>query len=125
MLNLSLSILIKVSFFFIAPGLLFRLLCLILASPITVSPILSGTLGKASTRDSRSVTSFLDGRLRFLEECFGFSIREIKAERLIVRLSFFVVPNALLDCRRASVEGSVLRLVGRERIEKRLPEVNA
>ena len=125
MLNLSLSILIKVSFFFIAPGLLFRLLCLILASPITVSPFLSGTLGKASTRDSRSVTSFLDGRLRFLEECFGFSIREIKAERLIVRLSFFVVPNALLDCRRASVEGSVLRLVGRERIEKRLPEVNA
>lgn len=126
LLNLSLSILIKVSFFFIAPGLLFKLLCLILASPITVSPFWSSDrLGKACARDSRVVTSFFDGRLRFLEEGFDFSIRETKAARLIVRLSFFVVLNTLLDSRRASTEGPLLLPVGPERIEERWPGVGA
>ena len=94
LLNLSFSRLINTSFFFIAPGRLFKLLCLIFASPITVAPFaLVVVSGNASAKDSRVVTSFLDGRLRFLDGAFDFSMREMRAECLIMRLSFLVVLN--------------------------------
>lgn len=102
LLNRSFSIVINVSFFFKAPGLLFKLLCLILASPIIVSQSLSSDAsGKAPASDSRFVINFLEGRLRFLDEGFDFSIREINAECLIMRLSLFVVVKALLASRRS------------------------
>lgn len=97
--NLSLSIAINRSFFFAAPGLLFKLLCLMIVVPSKpISPFrLSGISGKASASDSRFVTNFLDARLRFWDEgfAFDFSIRDIKVERLIKRLSLFVEPKAL------------------------------
>lgn len=102
LLNLSFSIAINASFFFRAPGLLFKVLCLILASPIIVSPFRSSDkCGRAPASESRFVINFLEGRLRFLDDGFDFSIREINAECLIVRLSLFVVENALLDARRS------------------------
>lgn len=54
---------------------------------------LSAFSGRALARDSRSATSFLDGRLRFLAFGLAFSIRETKDECLMVRLSFLVVLN--------------------------------
>lgn len=66
-----------------------------------VSPLFSSDkCGKAPASDSRLVISFLEGRLGFLDEGFDFSIREINAECLIVRLSLFVVIKALVDPRR-------------------------
>lgn len=125
LLNLSFSIEINRSFFFMAPGLLFKLLCLMIvavASPKPVSPSrlagisLAGISGKASASDSRFVTNFLDARLRFWDEgfAFDFSIREIKVERLIMRLSLFVEPKALAISRRVSEEGLVMLVVGLE-----------
>lgn len=111
-----------------APGLLFKLLCLmIVASLEPVSPLrLSGISGKASASDSRFVTNFLDARLRFWDEgfAFDFSIREIKVERLIMRLSLFVEPKALAISRRMS-EGLVMLLFGLDRMEARFPIVGA
>lgn len=111
-----------------APGLLFKLLCLmIVASLKPVSPFrLSGISGKASASDSRFVTNFLDARLRFWDEGFAldFSIRESKVERLIMRLSLFVEPKALAISRRVS-EGLVMLLVGLDRMEARFPIVGA
>lgn len=68
---------------------------------MTVSSVFSSyTCGKASASDSRLVINFLEGRLRFWDQGLDFSIREINAECLIVRLSLFVVMKALLDVRR-------------------------
>lgn len=61
------------------------------STPSSVSP--SSSSGKALARDSRSATSFFDGRLRFCAFGLAFSILETKDECLIVRLSFFVVLN--------------------------------
>lgn len=55
----------------------------------------SGASGKAAARDSRLVTSFFDGRRRFLGVALGFSMREMSAERLMVLLSFLeVIPSS-------------------------------
>lgn len=100
---------------------------MIVASLEPVSPFrLSGISGKASASDSRFVTNFLDARLRFWDEgfAFDFSIREIKVERLIMRLSLFVEPKALSITRRVS-EGLVMLLVGLDRMEARFPIVGA
>ena len=108
LLNLSFSLWINASFFFIAPGLLFKLLCLIFISPIAVAPLaLSVVSGNASAKDSRVVTSFLDGRLRFLDGALDFSMREMRAECLIIRLSFFVVVNnpSFLRCVEKLLDG--------------------
>jgi hypothetical protein len=83
--NLSLSILSNFSLLFVAPGLLFKLLCLIFASPMTLSESLAS--GRASASDSSVVTSFLDGRRRLRGFLWAFSIRFTKAECLIRRLS--------------------------------------
>lgn len=100
---------------------------MIVASLEPVSPLrLSGISGKASASDSRFVTNFLDARLRFWDEgfAFDFSIREIKVERLIMRLSLFVEPKALAISRRVS-EGLVMLLFGFDRMEARFPIVGA
>ena len=95
-LNLSFSILISRSFFFIAPGLFLKLLYLILPGPVHNSSAgVVGISGRAFAKDSRSVISFLDGRLRFFDGAVDFSIREISAERLVKRLSFFRLPKTL------------------------------
>jgi hypothetical protein len=47
--------------------------------------------GKAFANDSRSVISFFEGRLRFLDGVVRFSILEMRAERLVKRLSIFLV----------------------------------
>lgn len=95
-LNLSFSILISRSFFFIAPGLVLKPLYLILAGPVLNSfSGLLGISGRAFAKDSRSVISFLDGRLRFFDGAVDFSIRDISAERLVKRLSFFRLPKTL------------------------------
>lgn len=120
LLNLSFSIEINRSFFFMAPGLLFKLLCLMMvaeASPKPVSPSrLAGISGKASASDSRVVTNFLDARLRFWDEgfAFDFSIREIKVERLIIRLSLFEEPKAPAITRPVSEECLEMPAVGLE-----------
>ena len=99
--------LINISFLFIAPGLLLRVLYLIVTGPATASVGgSSGISGRALANDSRSVTSLLDGRLRFLDGIVGFSIRESSAERRIERLSFFLLPKALFGVRR-KVSGRV------------------
>lgn len=73
------------------------LLCLILGSLDSVCPLrVLEISGKAFARDSRFEINFLEGRLRFLEDGFCFSILEIKAECLIVRLSLLEEPKALL-----------------------------
>ena len=90
LLNLSLSTFSKASFLFIAPGLLFILLCGILASPIAARTwLFVGVSGRASASESRLATSFFDGRLRFKGFLLDFWMREINAECLIMRLSFF------------------------------------
>ncbi len=68
--------------------------------------------GKASASDSRLVTSFLDGRLRFSDEgfAFDFSIREIRADRLIMRLSLLVVLKTLVIPLREFVDVLVIVL---------------
>ena len=116
LLNLSFSKLINASFFFIAPGRLLKLLCLILASPTTVVPSVSSVAsGNASAKDSRVVTSFLDGRLRFFEGPLDSSMRETRAECLIIRLSFFVVLNSSSPLR------SLPRLLEKEGLDLRVP----
>ena len=96
LLNRSFSKLASFSFRFLTPGRLFKLLCLIFTSPTTISSTLvGGASGKALARDSRVVTSFFEDRRRFLDAALGFSMRETKAECLIVRLSFFeAMPKA-------------------------------
>ena len=123
LLNLSVSRLIKASFFFIAPGLHFKLLCFVFVSPAAVPSTESGTSGKALARDSRSVTNFLDGRLRFLGMALDFSTREIKFECLMARLSLFVTANALSGFRFDIFEEGTwgLGFEVRERVEDRLP----
>ena len=80
------------SFFFCAPGRLFKLLCLVFACPTIVSSCFEVEVGgSASASDSRFVTSFLDGLRRFLVVAVDFSMREMRAECLIVLLSFFDV----------------------------------
>ncbi len=118
LLNLSFSRLIKASFFFIAPGLLFKLVCLIFALPTTIAPSVSLVVsGNASAKDSRVVISFLDGRLRFLDGAFDFSMREMRAECFIMRLSFFVVLN------NPSLLRSLEMVLGREELDLRVGEV--
>jgi hypothetical protein len=97
-LNLSRSRASNFSFFFKAPGLLFKLRCLILALPSVASawPEFSAS-GSASARDSRVVISFLEGLLRFNGLAFSFSILEINEECLMRRLSSFVDLNASPD----------------------------
>lgn len=92
LLKRSFSMLASFSFFFCAPGRLFKLLCRIFASPITLSSSLRVEVyGSASASDSRFVTSFLEGRRRFLIVALNFSMRERRTECLMVRLSFFDV----------------------------------
>lgn len=100
---------------------------MIVASLEPVSPCrLSDISGKASASDSRFVINFLDALLRFWDEGFDFdfSIREIKVDRLMMRLSFFVEPKALAISRRLS-EDLVMLLVGLDRMEARFPIVGA
>ena len=95
LLNRSFSMFASFSFRFIAPGRLFKLLCLMIAPPTVMSSFLEcGASGKATARDSRLVTNFLEGRRRFFDVTLVFSMREMRAECLIVRLSFLdVIPN--------------------------------
>lgn len=59
----------------------------------------SGASGKAAARDSRLVTSFFDGRRRFLGVALDFSMREMSAECLMVLLSFLeVIPSSPRPC---------------------------
>jgi hypothetical protein len=44
--------------------------------------------GRALARDSRFATSFFEGRRRFLVLVLAFSMRAVRMERLIRRLSF-------------------------------------
>lgn len=91
-LNLSISSFSSFSFFFIAPGLLFKLFFCILACPLATttppSPVSPSRPESASARESRFAASFLFGRRRFWTFEEDFSIFETKAECLIVRLSF-------------------------------------
>lgn len=87
------------SFFLSAPGLLFRLLCLIFAWPSSTAPSSpsasapsSSVSGSASARDSNVVTSFLFGRRRFLVAADLVTL-DISNECFISRLSFFVKRN--------------------------------
>lgn len=68
----------------------------------------------------------MDARLRFWDEGFAcdFSIREIKVERLIMRLSLFVEPKALSVTLRVS-ESLVMLLVGLDRMEAGFPIIGA
>ena len=128
-LKRSLSILMIFSFFFIAPGLLFKLRCFIRAMPVSVTwSFRGGASGKAAARDSRLATSFFDGRLRFLGWALDFSMREIRAERLMIRLSFFVVLKAFWALRcvcRIGFAEVELVLEGCARMAERLPAVGA
>jgi len=64
------------------------------ACPTMVSPPAASSIwGRASARDSRVATSFLEGRRRFFVLDDDFSIFCTKEECLIVRLSFFVDEN--------------------------------
>jgi hypothetical protein len=94
--NLSLSIFSSFSRLFVAPGLLFILLCRIFASPTTLST--STVSGKASASDSSVVISFLDGRRRLRGFLWAFSIRLTKEECLMSLLSAFVVmkPSSII-----------------------------
>jgi hypothetical protein len=87
--------------------LLFRLVDLSANAPVglpaaSLSKDDAETDGKALARDSRVVTSFFDGLLRF-RPLLGadFWILERRRECFMTRLSFFVVLNAEL----AVVEG--------------------
>ena len=128
LLNLSFSMLTNASFVFIAPGRLFKLLGLIFASPTTFVSFESlAVSGNASAKDSRLVTSFFDGRLRFLTGAFDFSMREIKAECLIIRLSFLVElnsPSLLRSLERTLVEAKLWVPV-RDLVEGRLDMIGA
>ena len=66
-----------------------------IAPPTAMSSLFeSGASGKATARDSRSVTNFFEGRRRFFGVALVFSMREMRAECLMVRLSFLdVIPN--------------------------------
>ncbi len=95
--NLSLSACSILTFRFIEPGRVLRLLCLtfvclnnaLLTSP--PAPPASPTSGRASASDWRLVTSFLFGRRRVFFFPVLFSILLTKAECLTVRLSLFVL----------------------------------
>ena len=109
----------SLSFRFIAPGRLLTLLCLMIASPTVLSSFLeSGASGKATARDSRLATNFFEGRRRFLGVALIFSMREMRAECLMVRLSFLdVMPNiprsfplSLLSLDGVLVDWETLRL---------------
>ena len=95
LLNRSFSRFANFSFRFIAPGRLFRLLCLIIASLTAMSPFFGfGASGRATARESRLVTNFFEGLRRFFGVALVFSMREMRAECLMVRLSFLdVIPN--------------------------------
>ena len=95
LLNRSFSMFASLSFRFIAPGRLLRLLCRMTASPTVLSSFLkSGASGKATARDSRLATNFFEGRRRFFGVALLFSMREMRAECRMVRLSFLdVMPN--------------------------------
>jgi hypothetical protein len=103
--NLSLSILSSFSLLFVAPGLLFKLLCLIFASPTIRSD--SPASGRASVSDSRVVTSFFDGRRRLRGFLCAFSILFTKAECLIRRLSCLeeMKPSSILAPSRCVLSG--------------------
>ncbi len=95
--NLSLSIRSSFSFRFIAPGLLFKLLCRILALAGSKTSSVPPSSGRAFASDSRLATRFFEGLLRFLLLELGFSILETNVECLIIRLSFFVVVKPSLS----------------------------
>lgn len=91
-LNLSLSIFSSFSFRFMAPGLLLRLFKFFrrtVACPTSSSsfPPSSSKSGRALAIDSRLATSFLFGRLRFVDFADDFSILPTNEECLIERLS--------------------------------------
>lgn len=99
------------SFFFIAPGLLLRLLCLIfgVAFPAASGFAAGARSGRASASESRLGRSFLEGRLRFWIAGLDFSIRERRAECLMVRLSFLVVLKRLRTFEFEAVERLLVR----------------
>ena len=91
--------------------------------PVSVTgSSLGGASGKAAARDSRSATSFLEGRLRFFGRALDFPIREMSAECLIIRLSFLVVLKTFCLSGFEEVE---LLLEARARRAERLPLVGA
>ena len=86
--NLSISPLTTLSFFFSAPLLLFKLLCLILPC---CSASASSSSGSASARLSSVVASFLLGRRRLADfETRADWMRDTKEECLMRRLSRLV-----------------------------------
>ena len=83
--------------FFLAPGLLFKLTKL-----LCVPEVLSfdgpdtAISGRAADRDSRVVTSFFEGRRRFLGDfALGFSIFDRNMDDLMARLSFLEAVNSV------------------------------
>lgn len=64
------------SFFFIAPGLLFKLRCLMVVVAVLTGSA-SSAAGKASVRELRLAMSFFAGRLCRFVWGFDFSIREM------------------------------------------------
>lgn len=99
--NRSRSTISNFSFLFIAPGRLFKLLCLILF-PFSLSAVDGSVnedeVGKASESESRVVMSFLDGRRRFLEAgAADLATLEAKMEDLMVRLSRLEVEKVVSE----------------------------
>lgn len=94
--NLSLSNFSSFSRLFVAPGLLFILLCRIFTSPTTFSTF--PVSGKASASDCSVVISFLEGRRRLRGFWWAFSMRLTKEECLMSLLSAFVLmkPSSII-----------------------------
>src|SRR5579871_4388197 len=86
------------SFFFLAPGLLFKMTKLLCSPEALLSDGLDAAIsGRASARDSRVVMSFFEGRRRFLDDLvFVFSILDRNMDDLMARLSFLEAVNS--DC---------------------------
>lgn len=96
-LNRSTSFFTTFSFLFSAPFRLRKLFSRTFPSfncfkPSSVSP-LARRSGNAFLRESRSVTSFLEGRRRLRAVLLDFSIRETKDECFTSRLSFLEFMN--------------------------------
>jgi hypothetical protein len=90
----SLSSFSSRSFFFLAPGLLFKLTKLLFVPEALPSD--AAISGRAATRDSRVVTSFFEGRRRFLDAfALDFSILDRNMDDLMARLSFLVAVNSV------------------------------
>ena len=79
------------SFFFLAPGVLFKLTKLLCGGGPDVA-----ISGRAAARDSSVATSFFEGRRRFLDDfALGFSILDRNMDDLMARLSFLEAVNSV------------------------------